>query len=235
MILMIPPFCSLAYNESVVKSTSWTIGKSNHGGNDLTFYLGLRQVAIRCDGPTCDLIPSGFTWGDADCPSGYCEDCKNSATDTTTSAALGVITLIPQLMTDLQRGKAEGDFNCQKWVGVFTGLLSFATTLFTLQSFYSGCSAKLPDCVQIGEICYNLDYYLGPSFYCMLFATLLKLFDIWANLIVPVSIIGYKWKNEDNTANEESLESGDDKSTTKDLKVSLIAANPMRDESDSLY
>ena len=65
-ILLIPPLCSISYNETIVKANAWTIGKIN---SDVRLYVGLEKLTVRCTGDSCPDITS-FKWSDPECEVG---------------------------------------------------------------------------------------------------------------------------------------------------------------------
>lgn len=112
-------FFSLSYNAGVVRNTAWTIGRQ-HDDNDLSdqkyhIYVGLRMFVIECSGSHCSDDQLTQHWSSADCSADYCNYCEDSCDSTTTTAFMGLITMLPQLTTNLQRSTVAGDLNCQKW------------------------------------------------------------------------------------------------------------------------
>lgn len=93
-------------------------------------------------------------------------------------------------------------------MGIFTGILGFTTTLFALLIYAEGCYINLPS--EINSIKYS--WRLGPAFYCVLVATLLKPIDALINLLVPVPQVGYWDPDRDKS---ESTRSSDVFSNSK--------------------
>jgi hypothetical protein len=88
----------------------------------------------------------------------------------------------PTISTDLQRSTRKGDLNCQKFMAILTGTIGTITNLIALSSYSAECFTNLPDSLYG----YDMDYYLGPAFNCMLAATILKPVDVLIHLFTPV-------------------------------------------------
>ncbi|KAJ1420043.1 hypothetical protein B484DRAFT_433636, partial [Ochromonadaceae sp. CCMP2298] len=128
-------------------------------------------------------------------------ECAQAASDIFPTLIMALITLVPQILTDLQRSTAAGDLHCMKSFGIFFGLVGLVTTLGALSQFYSACYANFETLSST-----TWEYKsLGPAFYLLLVATLLKIFDIAAHLLVPVPKAGY-WSPDPRF--EEELEDG---------------------------
>lgn len=194
IVLLIIPFASLSLNPGVVKDTAWTIAKASTDNDEFTVkqYIGLRMVVVTCEGSMCQEQQSHFEWTDADCVEDFCDECLDATDGTITSAVVGLITMFPQITTNLQRSAPSGDLHCQKWMGMLTSILGFVGGVVSLYSYQSGCYDNLPSSIN-GM---NVTYHLGPSFYCMLWATLFKPVDFLINLLIPVPARGY-WKQSE--------------------------------------
>ena len=92
-------------------------------------------------------------------------------------------------------------------MALFTGLLGFVSTVASLVTYKGGCYDYLPN--QIEGVTY--DFHLGPSYYCLLFATILKGFDFIFNLIVPVPREGYWDPDRDDSSGGVGSESASSK------------------------
>lgn len=195
IVLLIIPFASLSHNPGVIKNTSWTVAKASatsidtNSSIDLKYYIGLRMFVISCDGDVCPQQQTHFKWTDTECVDEFCDDCLDATDGTITSAILGLITMFPQITTNMQRSAPSGDLHCQKFMGMLTSILGFVGGIYSLYSYQSGCYTNLPDTIAG----YDVSYHLGPSYYCMLAATLCKPIDFLINLLIPVPVQGY-WK-----------------------------------------
>jgi hypothetical protein len=204
-ILLIIPFCSLSFQESTVIGTNWNRGHVKLPiDSDLTYYIGLRMVTVRCDGISCPDI-SSFTWEEDVCRGNYCANCKDSVSGTVTSAVLSLITMLPQMGTNLQRSKKEGDMNCQKWMAIFTGVIGIFSNLGTISNYMAGCFNDFPNSYEYLGATYNITYSLGPSVWCLIWATIFKALDLIFNLLLPVPASGY-WGEEADGGKENVLE-----------------------------
>ena len=74
-------------------------------------------------------------------------------------------------------------------MGILTGILSLLGTLSSINSFADSCYRDIEP--SIDNI--TLDKKPGAALIFLIVATILKLFDIWAHLIVPVPETDY-WK-----------------------------------------
>ena len=175
LILCIVAVCSLTYDKNQVKSTNWTYGESD----TVEYFVGLYEVVVLVDhGEDVEI-----RWDDKDCTDDYCQDCKNACNSAISTAIIALITCFPTLQTDLQRSTVKGDLNCQKFMGMFTGLMGAFSTLIALSTYADGCYRNLPDKDPIGS---EIVWYLGPGFVCLLVATLLKPIDFLIHLLMPV-------------------------------------------------
>lgn len=194
LALMAVGWASLSYDRSTVIDTAWTIAEVKNATTDgkLTIYAGLRLVAYDCDGTNCPSEDS-VRWSSADeCGFDFCDDCADVASATITTAFFGLISLLPQISTDLQRSKASGDLNCQKIFGIVTDFIGLISSLAALSEYADGCYNNFPDSIDGSSV----DVWLGPGFICVLVANVLKLFDIFVHFVVPVPKDG-AWDPDD--------------------------------------
>lgn len=174
-ILCIASACSLSYSNSQVKNTNWTYGKSDES----EFFVGLYEIIVNAKGSK----ERELKWSDGDCPNSYCEECQDACNSTISSVIISLITCIPTIQTDLQRSTIKGDLNCQKIMGMFTGIVGTISTLVALSAYADGCYRNLPD---YDEDDNQIKWQLGPGFSCLLVATLLKPIDFFIHLLMPV-------------------------------------------------
>lgn len=90
-------------------------------------------------------------------------------------------------------------------MGIFTGVMGFLSTLAALNSFADTCFRNLTPAVSS----LDMDKQPGAAFILLLIATILKVVDIWAHVIVPVPELNY-W-----TPDGVSEEDGGDAKTRK--------------------
>ena len=112
----------------------------------------------------------------------YCLECKDSSDASVGVAIVSLITILPTITTDIQRSTVRGDMNCQKFMGIFTGVLGCVSTIAALSAYAGACFKNLPEEFNT----HTIEYKYGPGFVCLLFATILKVFDIICHVIMPV-------------------------------------------------
>jgi hypothetical protein len=173
IIVCIVSLCSMSYNNSQVKNTNWTYGYTS----EFEFYVGLYEIIVIA--PRFGEV--SFSWKYYE--HGYYADCKDACNVSIYSVIFALITCIPTILTDLQRSTVKGDFNCQKVMGVVTGLMGTISTLLALSFYADGCYSNLPFNDAAGE---EIAWELGPGFVCLLVATLLKLINLFIHLLMPV-------------------------------------------------
>jgi hypothetical protein len=200
IVLQLIPVLGITKTGSTIERIPWAEGTYTDpdDGAEIRVFMGLRALFFQrvVDGEvTADEVVS---WtqkcgeDNLDAPE-YCDTCSAIATDTTVVAILALITAIPQLSTDLTRSTRKFDVNCQKAFGILTGTLGGLTTLAALVTFNEGCYADVeggsvivPSSITGSEdLLLSFDWDLSTSFYCILFATLLKPVDVICHLLTP--------------------------------------------------
>lgn len=166
---------------------------SSHAGC-AAYVLNSSRFEVTAD----QLVFERFTaWDDDDgCPAqGHgldmftpeqCAQCRDSAMSTATFALTGVISAIPQMMTDLQRATTFGDTNCQATMGRATSIFGFLSGLMSLRSFLSGCWKNLPSNYRLLQQ-EEFGWRLGPALVCLGLATMLKAPDAIMHCLLPSS------------------------------------------------
>ena len=81
-------------------------------------------------------------------------------------------------------------------MGILTGFLGFFSTLAALNTFADTCFRALGS----NQSGVDLDKQFGPALVMLLIATILKAFDVWAHIVVPVPEQDY-WKPGNNNSN----------------------------------
>ena len=81
-------------------------------------------------------------------------------------------------------------------MGILTGILGFLSTLAALNTFADTCFRELGS----NDSSVDLDKQFGPALVMLLIATILKAFDVWAHIVVPVPEQDY-WKPGNNNSN----------------------------------
>lgn len=175
MILTLIAMLAISTKNQTVKDTAWTIGTINGGGE---IWVGLSEVIFSVNGGE-----QSIKWKSQDCEFDYCRDCKDACDSTYNAVIISLITCLPQLLTDIQRSTRRGDLNCQKVMGVVTGILGTLSSLSSLSAYADGCIHNLPTYDATGA---SISYHFGPGFACLLLATLLKPIDVFVHLVTPV-------------------------------------------------
>lgn len=114
MIFTIVALVGLGKNGSSVKAIPWAVGEADTPIGTSKVYLGLAY--LRFENATGQVIEGSIDNVDCKIPD-LCDNCKNAAASTFTPAIMSLVTLIPQLMTDMQRWNRGGDLNCQRVCG----------------------------------------------------------------------------------------------------------------------
>jgi len=126
-----------------------------------------------------------------------CESCRDVATASVVFAIMGAVTQIPQMLTDLQRATTFGDVNCQATLGIVSSLVGTLTTLSSLGAFYQGCTSNLPNYGHAGNDVVSFSWHMGAAFSCFVIATLMKLLDVCAHVLVPTPQARHSIPDED--------------------------------------
>eukprot|EP00931_Biecheleriopsis_adriatica_P061247 TRINITY_DN36818_c0_g1_i1.p1 TRINITY_DN36818_c0_g1~~TRINITY_DN36818_c0_g1_i1.p1 ORF type:complete len:381 (+),score=49.12 TRINITY_DN36818_c0_g1_i1:55-1143(+) len=157
---------------------------------------GVYQRAVRYDNtraclrnvllvsPDFEAAHPVFTEDLANASGAMCESCKKSATSTVSFVIMGMITQIPQMTTDLQRSTRFGDVNCQATMGCATSFWGTYSGISSLMSFSYSCWRKFPKVLPGVLKSAKFHWSMGPGYYCMLIATILKIWDAFAHLSV---------------------------------------------------
>jgi len=171
-IFLVAGICAFSKDNDTVVNTAWAIGtgKSGHSGS---VYVGLTRVATRVHGKLSGTDISDVNCDDLD---DACKSCVNAVEGIQVTAIMGVITQVPQILTDIQRSTVRGDRNCQKFMGVATGIFGCLSTLAALGTFRDSCWRLQTE---------YYDMEPGPGFILTAVATILKTIDVVCHLILP--------------------------------------------------
>lgn len=75
---------------------------------------------------------------------------------------------------------------------MFLTMLGILASLTTLGTYLDGCYNSIPSSISGNEI----QFSLGPAFWCTFVAILFKSFTTAANILVPVPLPGFGWDPE---------------------------------------
>lgn len=191
LILLATCLVSLSSNKNAIKAVPFMYGLiSPDGVDDFHFYNGVVSIYLH-DAP--GSLTEIKNWQDVDCSStevfneSTCKDCKTASFQATQAIVIGFISQFPQIFTDLCRSKAKNDLNCLKLIGIVTGIIGFLSTMVALAGYSSNCYSKIDSSYGTTDV----DKQLGPAFFLLLIATLLKLVDVIAHSLVPTPKEGY--------------------------------------------
>lgn len=189
-----------------------TVDKLDGTKSDFSIYAGLNRVIINdCDlGAQCP--PQSTAWDSVNCDQYFnnCNACADACLGSVTMVIMSFVTQIIQCTGDLGRSVAKYDLHCRKFRGIVTGIIGLISTLAALNAFADTCFRNLDS--NLPNL--SLSKTPGPAFVLLLVATILKVVDIWAHVIVPVPKEDY-WipgrKDVDCTAGADaSGATGDD-------------------------
>jgi len=211
MLVQIIPFLALFSEPKLIRFSHWMYAKVPHvnyaiNGNisniideEIKLYAGTFFIVQDCnpnfDTNDCSFIKGWLQDGTCDSFNGdtyVCNKCAWSFLGTVTTGFLGVFSMFPQMITNLQRSTEQGDFNCQKWLGMVNVLVALFSTLYGLLMFYNDCFRHIVNSLH-GQ---SAELHYGTAYICLIVATLLKPFDLWAHWVVPVSEI--HWDPDDD-------------------------------------
>ena len=137
---------------------------------------------------------------------GECEACKDISSSLVSSIIMSTISFVPTLATDILRMYYNYDVNCQKFfatiISFFTMIMSLSTLIqynkTCFESFYEG-DVSFDDnrmviensnvVVEQPSITLRFDWHMGTGLICLYIGTILKVFDITVNAILPTPTI----------------------------------------------
>uniref|UniRef100_A0A7S1LGV5 Uncharacterized protein n=1 Tax=Alexandrium catenella TaxID=2925 RepID=A0A7S1LGV5_ALECA len=148
------------------------------------------RVVVWSKNESCPSVsgPMGLT-PDRQRPS-MCEDCRHSVMETVSFAIMGAITQLPQMTTDLQRSTVFGDVNCQATMGFLTSIWGCFSALMSLRSFSFSCWRAFPE--HFARANFGIHWSGGPAFWCLVAASILKLWDAFSHLLVPTPSVRHR-------------------------------------------
>lgn len=167
--------CAFDPTFDVIKNTCWTKGTITVNGTVTESYIGLRAIALRTIPAKGSSTVQVIDWEQADCATfvqdGACRACKTAVLDIGTPAIMAIVTIIPQLTTDLVRSLPDQDVRCQKAFGIITGLFGLLSTLQSLNAFGYSCRRSLNDID-------GQTWEIGPGLTLSFVAAVLKTVDV---------------------------------------------------------
>lgn len=173
--------CALSTVGGAVRNTAWAVGEADRD-DDFHIYLGLSS-AVTYDGNNRVWEKK---WQNIECDDfredktkKTCKKCKKQVLGMKTTALVAAATSLFSSGIYVQRSTRAGDANCQKFMGVFTTILAFATAMSALSSFKEHCF----DSVNDND---NFDMSPGPGFIAVTVAVVLKGIGLIGHLLLRV-------------------------------------------------
>jgi len=168
----------LALSEDIdtLKNFSWSYGESTADSGEI--FLGLYGIVECPANQGCKYTE----YGNDECTAQFCDDCKNASSDSIPTAVMGVVTYLPQVLTDIQRSTPEGDINCQKFLGILTGIIGFVTTISAISTYTDACQNGLEDHTT------GIQWVLGPGLAFLFLSAAIKPFDVIFHCILPTPL-----------------------------------------------
>lgn len=137
-LLILFACAAVSTDASVIRRAAWVKGEDRDTGKK-KIYFGLSSVVLY-DGST---KVADKRWSDIDCDNEIdgdsCKSCKDGVAAVAPAALIAAATTIPTIATFCQRCSRYGDRNCQKMLGILTGLVGLFTALMALKTFDDDC------------------------------------------------------------------------------------------------
>ena len=228
-ILCFAAVAAVSHNSSDIQNTAWARWKisipasvTQTGVNYIIFsYVGLKaRVDVKKSTGGIEISRTTVKWTQRNACNleGFyyskCSRCGKSALGAVQWMVTGLITQIFQMTTDLQRTTRYGDLNCQKTLGMLSGMYGSFSTFRAIRDFMWDCNHRDPEEYGISydsrislktnhtptgqPFQARVDLRAGPGCILLVIATILKVFDVLCHAIVPVP-------NEKSEPAEEDL------------------------------
>jgi hypothetical protein len=184
LLLLVPPAFGVSSHASIIRRVSWAHGEhttdrkkrlfvglsasSEYGGDHL-----LRTFHFSTD--KCEDFASEANIG-------KCETCVAVANSLQFAAIFTLLPQLGQITTDVQRSTRAGDVNCQKVWGIVTGIVGFASAVFSLSGFRYACW----DIADNHTMLYTM--YPGPGWILTFIVVVLKNYDLVLHVAMPVPL-----------------------------------------------
>lgn len=197
---------AMSTDESLVRTFAWASFELWSSELNVTgsVQLGIqsRVVSLRgvaFNGSHFVLDPAGVIhntvrWDNTSCfqytsaPSALveaCSACRHSMHASVSFILLSIIAQVPTISTNLQRTTPYADVNCQKFMGIATGLCGLFTGLMALRSFGYDCWRSVPNVTTLGPYNFSFTGKGGTGFFLFLVGICLKITDVLAHLLLP--------------------------------------------------
>jgi len=163
------------------------------------FFIGLNSVVL-CTDDVCknhnfeDCKHSGFS------PHEWCSDCDRATGEADDLVVLAIVLSFVQLFSEMTRFTEKSDLNCSKVFATFTSLFTCIILIAALGFFEEGCTAHLPAHMIYKSQTFTVDWNIGSGSWCALICVFLKIYGVFAAVIVPTPA---HMHSEDYSMNDE--------------------------------
>ena len=113
------------------------------------------------------------------------DGCRASMEGIQIGALLGCVTLVFGLVGTINRMRFSADANVQKGLGLVTDTWGALALSYAVLQFVHECYWVLPREHRDGPVKYDLDYALGPAFFCYVFCALSGIVRAVAHWLTP--------------------------------------------------
>lgn len=197
MILYIVGAVAVSESADSIKFTSYSAADFKHAINGVTteykLHVGLTALVVESPGQADqvidfkDMCATDQTGASTYVDPTNCDSCEKASGEMVFTAILAVITCLPNIFTDILRMYTNYDVNCQKFWGVFVGMISLLSSLNTFASYSNTCykSMRTGTFTMADGATVETNWSAGPGFICSVLGTIIKLVDIIIHLIVP--------------------------------------------------
>jgi len=163
------------------------------------FFIGLNSVVL-CTDDVCknhdfnECKHSGFS------PHEWCADCDRATDEADDLVVLAIVLSFVQLFSEMTRFTEKSDLNCSKVFATFCSLFTCICLIAALGFFEEGCTAHLPPHMIYKSQTFTMDWNIGTGSWCALISVFLKIYGVFAAVIVPTPT---HMHNEDYSMNDE--------------------------------
>eukprot|EP00494_Astrolonche_serrata_P023959 UN24217 len=88
----------------------------------------------------------------------------------------------------MNRFSEDSDLNCSKVFGCMSAIITCICLMAALGIYQEDCSAHLPTEIDYEGQRFKMDWTMGPGAVCLLVAIFLKVFGVFAAVIVPTPV-----------------------------------------------
>ncbi|EDQ84786.1 uncharacterized protein MONBRDRAFT_12510 [Monosiga brevicollis MX1] len=179
---------AISNDKGTLEHLHWGRADAHLGPLEIETYMGLNSLLIKSN---VNNLSGVYDYDSINCLYGQttCEKCKDQAKASVTTIIMATVTQVPQLLTDIQRSTVGGDLNCQKFMGMATGIFGFVVTMIAIQTFNLECFEEIPSAILVNvndeTVVIEMDSAYGPGFILLLVATVLKIADVIVHALLP--------------------------------------------------